>query len=478
MSTLQIYVPMPWAERVIIALRAIPQLRDKVSLKRHGTLDLAKLRCFFMEFHGSGMTARFPLMYPLSGYRHHPFYAPQHQLHQLRGVDWIMLGRGIDEFTTWVLAYMAANPRDGVSLLAYDRLTGALGRERARGDIPVPVHKIAFFTNHADVTKRKDQLLSHEEAGWDKTGYSQIHDKLHFALPLIERYFPGTPLNILDIGCGLGQTTRTLGRMYPASRVVGTDWSLDSLEIAQHHFDLPNVSFLRADFQAMPFKDLTFDLIISFSALNIAANQRLAARESFRMLAPGGLFVSATLVEDGFHFWNFPSSLAWPTHSDLSLPDWYEVAAAHGLGCELRPWVRFGANFFQPEQKRLEQHFNEVVGDLHENPPETYRPFIPAAILAASSLLPAKVPPAYLPGPHADRIETIIRSAGEESDVVWDAAAFAWSDVASFSLQLTPEAKPFLQACLPSAAPVLEEFLTILQPATHKTGGQGVATLP
>lgn len=71
-----------------------------------------------------------------------------------------------------------------------------------------------------------------------------------------------TPKNILDVGCGTGYFTHSLKRMYPSAKVHGVDISDTALSIGKKKYK--DIIFVKADTEVkLPFKDNTFDLVIS-----------------------------------------------------------------------------------------------------------------------------------------------------------------------------------------------------------------------
>lgn len=62
---------------------------------------------------------------------------------------------------------------------------------------------------------------------------------------------------ILDYGCGTGETSLELARLFPGSQITGSDLSTEAIRFASHHFQRPNLRFI-------PLADLhttSFDLI-------------------------------------------------------------------------------------------------------------------------------------------------------------------------------------------------------------------------
>lgn len=77
--------------------------------------------------------------------------------------------------------------------------------------------------------------------------------------PLI-RVSSDSPGCILDLGCGTGIWTRTLARLFPASRVQGVDCSPEMLEYARRS-SAPDIGYLVGDCCRLPILG-EFDLVI------------------------------------------------------------------------------------------------------------------------------------------------------------------------------------------------------------------------
>lgn len=98
------------------------------------------------------------------------------------------------------------------------------------------------------------------------------------------------PNNILDLGSGTGKLTQQISTIYPHTNIIGLDLAFNMNKVAknqyQHHF-------LCADAEVLPFKDETFDLIISNCTLQWCQNLLMLFKECNRALKPNGkLFFS------------------------------------------------------------------------------------------------------------------------------------------------------------------------------------------
>ena len=103
---------------------------------------------------------------------------------------------------------------------------------------------------------------------------------------------------VLDIACGTGD----LGFQFKRSgvtKVIGIDFSENMLKIAARKVsenERENVLFSRADALELPFQDDTFEAVATgFSLRNVDGIKKLFG-EVYRVLKPGGRFVSLELT--------------------------------------------------------------------------------------------------------------------------------------------------------------------------------------
>ena len=106
--------------------------------------------------------------------------------------------------------------------------------------------------------------------------------------PLVRRY--GTPADILDIGCGTGEITSRLARMFPAAKVTGVDIIEAHLDLARTRYpDLAErVTFRQADAFELPFADRSFDLTVCRHMLQAVPTPERVMAEMVRVTRPGG----------------------------------------------------------------------------------------------------------------------------------------------------------------------------------------------
>jgi hypothetical protein len=101
---------------------------------------------------------------------------------------------------------------------------------------------------------------------WDGAGAkgdAMLRQSYHDALV---QHIPGTPQDILDIGCSVGMSTLALQSIYPAARMTGLDLSPYFLAIAQYRSAKKSgasqpPTWLHAAAEATGLADASFDLV-------------------------------------------------------------------------------------------------------------------------------------------------------------------------------------------------------------------------
>jgi ubiquinone/menaquinone biosynthesis C-methylase UbiE len=105
--------------------------------------------------------------------------------------------------------------------------------------------------------------------------------------------------NILDFGCGTGRISRWLA--FRGWRVVGVDITTGMLTAARDLTKSTNVSFLRFDGLSLPFRDSSFELVVTVYVLSsIVQNSdsfQLVAAEIHRVLKPGGKLMMIEITD-------------------------------------------------------------------------------------------------------------------------------------------------------------------------------------
>lgn len=92
--------------------------------------------------------------------------------------------------------------------------------------------------------------------------------------------------DILEIGCGPGALTNSLSRWYPNANIIGIDKDTSFIEFAKQK--MPHLNFMEADATSLPFKDNTFDVVISHTVQEHIPPEKFF-NEQLRVLKPNGI---------------------------------------------------------------------------------------------------------------------------------------------------------------------------------------------
>jgi len=144
-------------------------------------------------------------------------------------------------------------------------------------------------------------LKARQQTAWASGDYAVIGTTLQLVGELLAeacdlRYDE----TVLDVAAGNGNATLAAARR--GCRVTSTDYVEGLLERGRErsraeHFD---VRFQVADAEALPFKDATFDAVLSTFGVMFTPDQPRAAAELARVCRPGGRIGLANWTPEGF----------------------------------------------------------------------------------------------------------------------------------------------------------------------------------
>lgn len=119
---------------------------------------------------------------------------------------------------------------------------------------------------------------------------------------LLDEIKPLKGKTILDVGCGSGNTVLVIAKeVGPEGKVVGVDLSPEGIAEAKRktaELGLEKVTEFRvADAEQLPFKDGSFDIVISECVVCLTPNKQKALNEKARVLKFGGKIVMHDVVK-------------------------------------------------------------------------------------------------------------------------------------------------------------------------------------
>ncbi|BAB73820.1 methyltransferase domain-containing protein [Anabaena sp. FACHB-709] len=154
----------------------------------------------------------------------------------------------------------------------------------------------------------------------------------------LDKLPPGTTL--LDVGCGIGGSSRILARDYGFA-VTGITISPQQVQRAQELTPQElNAQFLVDDAMALSFPDNSFDVVWSIEAGPHMPDKAIFAKELMRVLKPGGIMVLADWNQRDdrqkpLNFWEKPVMQQlldqWSHPAFSSIEGFSELLAATGL---------------------------------------------------------------------------------------------------------------------------------------------------
>lgn len=124
---------------------------------------------------------------------------------------------------------------------------------------------------------------------------------------------------VLDIACGMGYGSAALAGA--AASVIGMDISEEAASAARALYREPNLQFIAARAQQIPFADHSFDLIVAFEVIEHLSDWSALLLEARRLLSPGGQFIVST---PNLHYYAETRKVAGPNPYHLHEFEFHE----------------------------------------------------------------------------------------------------------------------------------------------------------
>ena len=144
------------------------------------------------------------------------------------------------------------------------------------------------------------RVLSKSVKFWDKFAHKyslspvpnqQVYEK---KLELTQRYFK-PEMTVLEFGCGTGSTA--LVHAPYVKHVKAIDFSQNMIAICKQKAadkNIQNVTFECADIKDFDEQIEQFDVILGLNILHLLEDKEMTLQKVYRLLKPGGVFVSST----------------------------------------------------------------------------------------------------------------------------------------------------------------------------------------
>ncbi|WP_419909812.1 class I SAM-dependent methyltransferase [Hoeflea sp.] len=142
--------------------------------------------------------------------------------------------------------------------------------------------------------------MSQQVSFWDKLAerYSKkpVPDEAAYQRKLnITRGYLRPEMDVMEFGCGTGTTA--IAHAPHVRHILATDISAKMIEIARNKAEaagIGNVTFDQAAIDDYAASDASFDVIMGHSILHLVEDRDPVIAKVYRMLKPGGVFVTNT----------------------------------------------------------------------------------------------------------------------------------------------------------------------------------------
>ena len=176
--------------------------------------------------------------------------------------------------------------------------------------------------------------LRREFNQWAESGRGRGLEKSHWETTrqLIELMEVDEHDNVVDLGCGVGSTTRVLAQKASRGTVLGIDLSDRMIEQARTSYRNPhNALFVVADASGIPCGDGFFNSLLSVESIYYCPGLDLAFHEVHRVLKPSGTaFFLISYYEENIYGHEWAKYIDIPVHL-LSTEDYITVLKNSGF---------------------------------------------------------------------------------------------------------------------------------------------------
>ena len=141
-------------------------------------------------------------------------------------------------------------------------------------------------------------------AGYDQGWRGRLHRGVADQTAEIALTASAAPERVLDVGCGSGYLLRLLASRCPgAAELAGVDAARGMIKVAAASAADERLRFSVGVAEHLPFRDASFDLVVSVTSFDHWSDQRAGLAECRRVLVSGGHLV----LVDQFSGWLVPT---------------------------------------------------------------------------------------------------------------------------------------------------------------------------
>lgn len=137
--------------------------------------------------------------------------------------------------------------------------------------------------------------------------------------------------NVLEIGCGIGETTNLLSNKYKKSYITAIDYAIEQINIAKRNNKLKNAKFMQGDATNMAFKNSSFDYVIETDVFHHIKDYPKAIKEVHRVLKKNGYFY---LIDISQYMFIWPMRIFFPPESFFTKKEFIRQLKNNGFEIE------------------------------------------------------------------------------------------------------------------------------------------------
>lgn len=139
-------------------------------------------------------------------------------------------------------------------------------------------------------------------------------------LHAIQNVFLQPEAKILDVGCGIGESSGALAACFPGSYVTGLEQDERLLEVARsrQQKEKANIDFIKGDALMLPFESNRFDFVFTRYLLMHLESPLLVLNEMKRVCKPGGMICAQE--PDACLLYCYPASWGYD-----KLRNWFQL---------------------------------------------------------------------------------------------------------------------------------------------------------
>ncbi len=215
-------------------------------------------------------------------------------------------------------------------------------------------------------------IKTKQNAAWSSGDYAKIGVTLQITgEELAEATDPTPGASVLDVAGGNGNATLAFARRW--CNVTSTDYVESLLDGGRVRAEAEalNVSFQKADAEALPFEDASFDIVTSTFGVMFAPNQNKAASELTRVCRSGGKIAMANWTPESFIGALFktlgrhvPPPAGVQSPANWGATSWVQEhfsAEAASISMKMRNF-----NFRYPSPRHFVDFFRTYYGPVHK----------------------------------------------------------------------------------------------------------------